>query len=267
MPAISVETRAWLRTVGRPGPERWVWLVATLGWVVLTAPLWGRLLGWHTLADEHHAAATSPAGMPTDMPMPGASGPSWRYELGRDLVMWTAMVLATMLPLVAWNLRQVGLRSPRTRRRIATVEVAAGWIAIWLGTGGVLSAAALMAMRASLSAYVVAASVAVAVAWQFTAVRRVAVARCHRTFAPPLGPTARRACVRFGGMLGSDCVVSCWAGMAVMTAAGHRLAVVLPVAWLSWRDRRRPHDRPGTWVSVAVLGLVGVVAVVVPVVL
>ena len=266
MPAISVETRAWLRTIGRPGPERWVWLVAALGWVVLTAPLWGHLLGWHPSVDEHHTGATSPAGMPTDMPMTATAGPSWLYELGRHLLMWTAMVLATMLPLVAWNLRQVGLRSPRTRRTIATVEVAVGWIAIWSAAGVVLSAAAIMAMQTSFSAYAVGASVAVAVVWQFTAVRRVAVARCHRTFAPPLGPTARRACLRFGGTLGSDCVLSCWAAMAVMTAAGHQLAVVLPVAWLSWRDRRRPHDRPGTWVSVAVLGLVGVVAVVVPVV-
>ena len=252
MPTVSLETRAWLRTVNRLGPERWVWPVATLGWLVLTAPVWGPLLGLHTQVHEHHAGTTNPAERP------------WWSEFGGHLVMWTAMVLATMLPLVAWNLRQVGLRSPSTRRGTATVEVAAGWAAAWLGTGVVLSAAALIAMRAISPAYIVAATVAVALAWQFTAVRRVAVARCHRTFAPPLGPTARGACFRFGGTLGRDCVVSCWAGMALMTVAGHQLVVVLPIAWLSWRDRRRPHDRPGTRVSVAVLGLTGLVAVVAP---
>ncbi len=120
------------------------------------------------------------------------------------------------------------------------------------------------ATRATGSLLVVVASVAVAVAWQSTAARRMAMARCHRTFAPPLGRTSRRACLRFGVTLGRDCVVSCWAAMAVMAAAGHPLAAVLPLAWLSWRDRRRPHDRPGTGVSDAVLVLVGLVVVVVP---
>lgn len=261
MPAAGVETRAWLRTVGRAGPERWVWAVSALGWLVLAAPLWPPVLG----AWQHHGGVSdSGMQMPMGHTMSGVEGRSWWPQFGGHLLMWTAMVLAIMLPLVAWNLRQVGLRSPRARRTRATVEVAAGWVAVWLGAGVVVSAAAPAAMRVASPALLVAASVVVTVGWQLTGVRRVAVARCHRTFAPPLGRAGRRGCVRFGGSLGRDCVVSCWAGMVMMTAADHRLSVVLPLAWLSWRDRRRPHDRPGTAVSVPVVVLAGLAAVVVP---
>jgi predicted metal-binding membrane protein len=260
VPAASVETRAWLRTVGRAGPERWVWAVSAVGWLGLAAPLWTPVLG----AWPHHSGmADSGMHMP-DETRSGVDGKPWWPELGGHLVMWTAMVLAIMLPLVAWNLRQVGMRSPRTRRTRATVEVAAGWIAVWLGAGAVVSAAALAAMRVTPPAFLVAASVGATAGWQLMDVRRVAVARCHRTFAPPLGRAARRGCVRFGGSLGRDCLVSCWAGMVMMTAADHRLSVVLPIAWLSWRDRRRPHDQPGTAVSVPVVVLTGLAAIVFP---
>jgi predicted metal-binding membrane protein len=205
---------------------------------------------------------TGMPGMPTTPGSQSAdASPAWWSELNGHLVMWAAMVLATMLPLVVWNLRQVGLRSPRARRRAATVDVAAGWLAVWLGAGVVLCAAALLAMRTPLSGPVVAVVVGLAVAWQPTRMKRVAVARCHRLFAPPLGRTARRDCVRFGGTLGRDCVVACWPSMLVMTTFGHRLSVVVPLAWLSWRDRRRPPDRPGTCMSAAVLLLVGLLSV------
>jgi predicted metal-binding membrane protein len=233
--------------------------VATLGWVVLTAPFWTPLVGGPSVTHEHQVQGrpTSSQEHSGHLAVHDAAGAAWWSELGGHLLLWSAMALATMLPLIAWNLRRVGLRSPSTRGTRATIEVAVGWAAIWLVTGVILSVALMAATRAAGTAFVVVATVAVAIAWQFAGVRRVAVARCHRTFAPPLGRAAQRACVRFGGALGRDCVVSCWASMALMAAAGHRLAVVVPVAWLSWRDRRRPHDRPGTGVSVAVLVLAG----------
>ncbi|HEY0167641.1 MAG TPA: DUF2182 domain-containing protein [Jatrophihabitans sp.] len=235
--------------------------MSALGWLGLTAPLWAPVLG----SGQHHSGRPdSGMRMPMGETVSGVDGMSWWPQLGDHLVMWTAMVLAIMLPLVAWNLRQVGMRSPRARRTRATVEVAAGWAAVWLGAGAVVSVVALTATRAASPTLLVAASVAITVGWQFMGARQVAVARCHRTFAPPLGRAAQRACVRFGGSLGRDCLVSCWAGMVMMTAANHRLFVVLPIAWLSWRDRRRPHDRPGTAVSVPVVVLTGLVAVLFP---
>lgn len=264
MPAVCLESRAWLRTVARRGPERWSWALVGAGW-----------LGLLVYLPSHGGARPDPTLGMADMPrMPGVAGSgvvaddaadpflAWSSELGLHLLMWAAMVLATMLPLVVWNLRQIGLRSPRLRRTSATCNVVAGWLLVWLGAGIVVCTAALLALRSISYVLIVAVIVAAAVAWQPTRMKRVAVARCHRTFAPPLGRTAGRACVRFGSTLGRDCLVACWPGMLVMTTAGHRLSVVVPLACLSWRDRRRPHDRPGTWLSAAVLLVGGVLALV-----
>ena len=247
-----LEARAWLRTVGRPGPERWVWPVAAVAWLALA---WGGF-GWYPLGDP------SPSGHQHAPTSPTAAGPApAATAFTGHLAMWVAMVGATMLPLIAGNLRGVGLRSPRRRRARATVEVASGWALVWLAAG-VVTTLAMVVSRATLPPVVTGAAVcALAVAWQFTDVKRVALARCHRRFAPPLGTAATPACLRFGRSLGRDCLLSCWATMAMMTVAGHHLAAVVALGWLSWRDRRRPHDRPGTAISVMVLAGVGALTV------
>lgn len=250
--APPLETRAWLRTVGRPGPERWVWPVAAVAWVVL---IWGGL-GWYPLGGPspsgHHHPGTSPAG--TGLAPTVAA-------FGSHLLLWIAMVAATMLPLIAWNLRGVGLRSPRSRRATATVEVAAGWALVWLAAGAVLTLGVVALQGVGSPVVAVTAVCALAVAWQFTPTKRVALARCHRRFAPPLGAAARPACLRFGSSLGRNCLLSCWAGMAMMTAASHHPLAVVALGWLSWRDRRRPYDRPGSAISVAVLVGVAVLTI------
>jgi predicted metal-binding membrane protein len=177
-------------------------------------------------------------------------------EWAGHLLLWLAMVAATMLPLIAWNLRGVGLRSPRERRTSATLEVAGGWALVWLAAGVVVSVGIVVSQAAPL-VVTVGLVCAVAVTWQFTRIKRIALARCHRRFAPPLGAADTPACLRFGRSLGRDCVLSCWPSMAMMAVAGHQLPAVVALGWLSWRDRRRPHDRPGTVVSVAVLVGVG----------
>ena len=208
-------------------------------------------LGSPSLAGHQHAGMS-----------PAAAGPApLGWVFAGHLLIWMAMVGATMLPLIAWNLRGVGLRSPRERRSRATVEVAAGWALLWLAAGVVVTLGVLVSQAAVPAVVTVAAVCAVAVAWQFTDLKRVALARCHRRFAPPLGAAATPACLRFGRSLGRDCLLSCWATMAMMTVAGHHLVAVVALGWLSWRDRRRPADRPGTAVSVLVLVGVGLFAV------
>jgi predicted metal-binding membrane protein len=239
-----LETRAWLRTVGRPGPESWVWPVAAAALAVL---VWGSF-GWFPLGagfegGYHHHMGMSPAH--------NKAGPVG--ELAGHLVLWVAMVGATMLPLVAGNLRGVGLRSPRARRIRATAEVATGWALVWLAFGAGFTVALAVTGPVVPAALIIGVATA-AVAWQFTAIKRVAVARCHRRFAPPLGAAATPACLRFGRSLGRDCLLSCWPTMVMMTVAGHQVLAVAALGWLSWRDRRRPHDRPGRLVSVLVLG-------------
>jgi predicted metal-binding membrane protein len=243
-----VELRDWLRTVGRPGPERWLWSVALAAWVAL---VWQGVsfmtVGSAPAAVHQHHAATATA-----------VGGVWSAAtIAEHLLMWAVMVAATMLPLVAWNLRVVGQKSPRERRRRATIETAAGWASVWLAAGAVVVPGLMLAGEAVPRVVTVTGLCAAAVAWQSSRVKRVAVARCHRSFAPPLVPSASGACLRFGQSLGRDCLVACWPGMVLMSVAGHHLLTVVPLAWLSWRDRRRPHDRPATASSVAVLLGVG----------
>lgn len=236
-----LETRAWLRSIGRAGPESWLWPVAAFGVVVL---VWGSL-GWFPLGMPHGGHDHG------SMAMHHAAGPAG--GMASHLILWAAMVTATMLPLVAENLRGVGLRSPRGRRTRATLRVAAGWGSVWLAFGlvvVVLTALADLVVPTAETALVVGAA---AIGWQLTDTKRLAVARCHRRFAPPLGAEAGPACVRFGRSLGRDCVLGCWPTMTMMSVAGHQPVAVAALAWLSWRDRRRPHDRPSRLVNALVI--------------
>ncbi len=225
--------------------------MAAAAWVVLA---WGGLdwypFGGSSMAGHHHQSMT-----------PAGGGPGLASASASHLLLWMAMVGATMLPLIAENLRGVGLRSPLERRTRASLEVAAGWALVWLAAGVViavgLAASPALVPPALVPPVTVGVVGAVAVGWQFTRIKRVALARCHRRFAPPLGPPAGRACLRFGRSLGRDCLLSCWPSMAMMSVAGHHLLAVVALGWLSWRDRRRPSDRPGLGIAVAVLVGVG----------
>lgn len=180
-----------------------------------------------------------------------------------DLEMWMAMVAGTMLTLIAPNVRFVALRSTRRSRTAATVDVVTGWALVWAGVGTFLAVGTWLLARATgrLTALVI--TFVVASAWQLSWRKRLSLARCHRTFSPPLDRrSARPACRRFGVRLATDCAASCWALMAAMAVSQHRLLVVVPLAWVSWYERRRPHHDPRGGVTAAVTALVGVLAVV-----
>ena len=142
--------------------------------------------------------------------MAHSAEPSVAVELAEHLALWTAMVGATMLPLIARNLRGVALRSPRARRTGAAVQVAAGWALVWLAAGVLLIAGLLGWQLIASTTVIVGVICAAAVGWQFTRLKQLALARCDRRFAPPLGARAGAACRRFGRSLGRDCLVSCW---------------------------------------------------------
>ncbi|HEX5858052.1 MAG TPA: hypothetical protein VFY91_08085, partial [Microbacterium sp.] len=150
-----------------------------------------------------------------------------------------------------------------TRRARATLEVAAGWAVAWLAAGVVVSAL-LVATAPAPAALTAGVASAGAVAWRFTRTQRVALARCHRGYAPPLGAGAGPACVRFGASLGRDSLLTCGPSMVLMAVAGHHLLVVVALGWVAWRDMRRPGDSPGDAVAVAVLVATGLFAVAQP---
>ena len=83
-----LETRSWLRQVGRAGPEVWVWPVAAACWLVLA---WAAL-GWYPLGMT--------SGFGHHLGMAHSAEPSVAVVLAEDLALWTAMVGATMLPLL-----------------------------------------------------------------------------------------------------------------------------------------------------------------------
>lgn len=168
--------------------------------------------------------------------------------------MWWGMVAATMLPLIGPNVRFVALRSPRRRRATATVDVVAGWAVVWTGVAVVLWAGTTVAARSVGPTVTLLGAFGAAMLWQGTRTKRVHVARCHRTLSPPLHDrTARLTCWRFGAALGADCAASCWALMTAMAATGHSLVVVVPLAWVSWFERKRPHHKPPRAVGAIVI--------------
>ena len=138
--------------------------------------------------------------------------------------------------------------------------MALGWALAWLAAGLVVSLG-LVATASVPAAVTVGAVCVAAVLWRFTRMQRTALARCHRSFAPPLGDGATSGCLRFGASLGRDSLLACGAGMVLMAVAGHHLVVVVALGWLSWRDMRRPADSPGTVGGVLVLVGVGLFAI------
>jgi predicted metal-binding membrane protein len=243
----TLDGAAWVRAVGRPGPERWLWWLSGAAWVYLLAGA--------AASDLAALGLGGPAGSHDHMEM----GSSSLATATGTVVMWVAMVLATMLPLIAWNVRAVALRSPRRRRARATREVVVGWALAWAAGSVVLLAGTWAVQGVVGPAWALVLTLALAAGWQLLPLRRRALARCHRTLAPPLGAGATRACREFGLRLGRDCCATCWPVMAAMAVAGHELLVMLPLAWLSWRDRRLPPDQPSHVVTLLVLVLAGTV--------
>lgn len=259
----NLETRAWVRSMWRSGPESWVWAVSLAAWLVLCATWIGGLAAGEAsigpLGSHDHGAS-----LPVDPDAVAAAAPPGIAVIaGLHLAAWAVMVAATMLPLIAPNLRTVGLRSPRGRRTRATLETAGGWAVSWVAVG-VVACVLVAVATAWMASWVVTVAVCLlAIGWQFAPVRRVAMARSRRFIAPSLGSGARAECARFGVSLGWDGVVACWPTMVLMTAAGHHPVAVIALAWLSWRDMRRPHDRPGRALSISILATVGALALLV----
>ena len=225
-------TASAVRTGPRARPERWLWGVAGVGWVALTVL---------TVVGGHHASGALPA----------------------HAVAGTAMV-AVMAPLIAPNVRYAMRRSPARARRTVGIGLLGGWAAVWLVAAAVLGLGTWALATATGDLAAVAVLTGLAVAWQWTPVKRRGLARCDRRLAPPLERRrAGRAARRFGVVLGRDCVVSCWPLMGLMAAAGHAVpiaAACLAVAW--YERRRRPHHDPATREIALVIAAIGATALV-----
>lgn len=243
------------------GRDRAFHVAAVVGWAVLVLhqvvgslrmPLRDALFGFepaYALGDRNRG----PASLGLDVLVHG--------------VLWLAMIAATMLPSIGENVRFVALRCPRRLRRAAAVDVVGGWIAAWSVAALLIGGAAWSLVRGLGQLPAVAVAFVAAAAWQLTARKRISMARCHRTLAPPVERrAARAACRSFGFGLGVECGLRCWALMLPMAVLHHRLLAVVPLAAVSWYERGRPHAllRQRTTASVVAaigLGTVGALAV------
>ncbi len=233
-------------------PERVLLVTALLGWMVLVLH---QVLSAQGVSVVDALVGFSSGDLHGDRPPVGRA-------LAMHVTMWTAMIAATMLPSIRLNVRYVALRCPRRLRRAAMIEVVAGWTLIWAAAAIVISSTAWLLLRGAGRVGAVALAFGVAAAWQLTVRKRLSLARCHRTTAPPLGRRAAGvACRRFGFGLGGSCVLSCWALMMPMALLDHHLLVVAPLTAVSWYERTRPHRQLRPRVTAAAVAGIGLATV------
>jgi len=233
----TVPVRPWQRE-----PQWWLWGVALVGWAVLLDAF---LAVVGAAPTGHHAHA--------------AVHVSWAHAAA------AVGMVAVMASLITPNVRFAARRSPRRARGAAARAVVVGWALVWLGAAAVLGVGGVVLVGVLGELVTIALVTVAAVAWQYSARKRRALARCHAVLAPPLERArARRACRAHGIALGRDCVVSCGPLMALMAVAAHDPLVVAGAVGVAWYERRRrAHHDPATRVTAMAIAATGVVALVV----
>jgi predicted metal-binding membrane protein len=183
------------------------------------------------------------------------------HGLPASLGHWLLMVLAMMLPLVRGPVRATASRSLWGRRNRAIAGFLTGYVGVW-AVAGALAILVMTVVGAHRLSPPAAAAVAFAAAalWQRTRARRRVVMGCHQTV--PLAPRGWRAdrdCVRYGGMIGTRCLVSCWAVMAACLLLQHSVVVMVYAGLIGAVERYTP--RPDQRILCAALAVASVACV------
>jgi predicted metal-binding membrane protein len=163
---------------------------------------------------------------------------------------WGLMLVAMMAPALILPIHHLRLRSFKSRRARATGLFVAGYAAIWMATGVVLTVGILVAVQLLAPAsYLPAAGVTlVAIVWQLSPVKQRCLNRCHaHGELAAFGVAADLGALRFGAAHGVWCVGSCWALMLapMLLPQGHLLGMAL-VTVLTLSERLE-HPRPPSW--------------------
>jgi predicted metal-binding membrane protein len=230
----------WMRFRWR-NPEWWSLGGSLLGWVLLCLPLTGRRIDFKL---SHHSAYHR--GMYL----------AWFVEI----LWWIVMVVAMMLPLTVACIRVTAARSLWARRERAIGVFILGYLTAW-----VLAGLAISALLHSLRVHewfrpAIATSLifAVAAVWQLTAAKRRVLRSCHRTI--PMAPNGWRAnldCLRYGWMIGGNCLLNCGTLMVACSLSGHNLAVMAGAGSISFAERHatRP-NQPRLSAAIAMFGII-----------
>jgi predicted metal-binding membrane protein len=226
-------------------PEWWSLGLSVGAWLLLatTSASAGDLAAAHHHAGSAAAAITGLTGGMAATVLTGSAAAWIPGVLG-----WLTMVVAMMVPLVLAQIRFAAARSLWRRRHRAIVGFLVGYLGTWLvvGLGAVGLSVALQADDRVAASWVAALGFVVAAAWQLSPIKWRALRGCDRT--NPLAPHGWRAdrdCVRYGWLVGGQCLLSCWALMLACMLAGHGVLALAGVTIVTAAERylARPDQR------------------------
>ena len=207
------------------------WMLLALGSAEIAVPslCTGRLL-WSMPSEESLALVVA------------INGP------GRLAFGWAIMVTAMMVPVLSGLLVHVRQRSLTRSRPGCMTALVCGFAAAWMLAGFLLIGLAI-GLQLSFTSWeaALAAFLALAVVWQLSPLKQLALNKCHVQPAfSAFGIAAYRDCLAIGFRTGCWCVTSCWALMLVALAvpAFHLLAMAA-VALLVWAERLEPPRHAG----------------------
>lgn len=160
---------------------------------------------------------------------------------------WAVMVVAMMLPTVYDALIHVRERSFRSERPWALTLFIGSYFTVWMLAGVVFLGVALTIRIASPTAvWPLILSLAVALIWQISPWKQMALNRCHRhpslaAFAPAIYQDA----LLLGLQHGLWCVAGCWSLMLVaLLVPAHHTAVMAVITLGIWAERLEPARAP-----------------------
>jgi predicted metal-binding membrane protein len=175
---------------------------------------------------------------------------------------WALMLAAMMGPLIIAPLRHVRDRSFARRRARAIALFVAGYAAVWMAAGLVLTALAMtVRMFAAESLVPLGMASAVALVWQFSPLKQRCLNRGHaHPRLPAFGRAADIGALRFGLTHGVWCAGSCWALMLLplLVARGHIVAMAAVTLWLSTERLQMPEAPRWRWRLPVVAGRIAV---------
>ncbi|HEY0332078.1 MAG TPA: DUF2182 domain-containing protein [Rhodopseudomonas sp.] len=169
---------------------------------------------------------------------------------GLLMLVWIAMLLAMMPPLLTQPIAHLRQRSLARRRWRALAVFAAGYALVWCCAGAVLIASALALSLLQTVSGVPAWGFALMLAllWQFSPAKQLCLNRCHRlSRLSAFGLRAELDCLRYGAVHGVWCVGSCWALMLLPLTAGAAHLAVMAAASPALLLERTCAPRPAHW--------------------
>jgi predicted metal-binding membrane protein len=204
---------------------------------------------------------------------PGPGSGTSLERLALMLAMWSAMVLAMMVPTagpMVMTYAQIAETAAHKGERVASpAMLVAGYVVVWLGFALAATALQALLIRAALldpallvvGGLLSGATFLGAGAYQFSALKHASQTRCQRPFPFFFANWTTRPAglFRLGLRQGLYCVGCCWAMMLVMFAVG-----VMNVAWMAALGIVMAIEKTGTGIRFtrvvgAVLVTIGVV--------